>query len=200
MKTVFTTIILLFSICQYSMSQFTSKEKDLIYNDSIDIPFEVLKVTNFEDSLFLRQPSSDIVFSNNNKDLETLAARMIKTMEAAGGVGIAAPQIGIARNIFIFMRIDKPDHPICIAINPKLIEVPKETVCFVGDGCLSIPDTRGNSIRYPWVKVEYYDLNGNLIQEELSGFSRDTDFTGIIFQHEYDHLQGVLFVDKLYED
>lgn len=54
-------------------------------------------------------------------------------------------------------------------------------------------------MRYPWIDVEYYNEKGELKQERLSGYSRETDFTGIIFQHEFDHLQGVLFIDKLCE-
>lgn len=198
MKSLFIVIFVLFS--QYSMAQFTAQEKEIIYNGDIDTPFEVLQITNEKDSLFLRQTASDVDFTADNKDLKYLIARMLKTMEVAGGVGIAAPQIGISRNIFIFTRIDKTDHPTCIAINPKLAKTPTETVCFVGDGCLSIPNVRGNSIRYPWVEVEYYTSEGNQVKEKLEGFSRATDFTGIIFQHEYDHLKGVLFIDKLYQE
>ena len=182
------------------MAQFTAQEKEIIYSGRIDTPFDVLQITNKQDSLFLRQTATDVSFSADNEDLKYLVARMLKTMEVAGGVGIAAPQIGISRNIFIFTRIDKPDHHTCIAINPKLAKTPNETVGFIGDGCLSIPSTRGNSIRYPWVEVEYYTTDGELVQERLEGFSRSTDFTGVIFQHEYDHLKGVLFIDKLYEE
>lgn len=198
MKSLFIGLFVLF--CQVAMAQFTAQEKEIIYNGDMDTPFEVLLITNQQDSLFLRQKALDVDFTDDNEDLNYLIARMIKTMEVADGVGIAAPQIGISRNIFIFKRIDKPGNPTCVAINPKLEETPNETVCFEGDGCLSIPNTRGNSIRYPWVEVAYYTPDGVLIKERLEGFSRSTDFTGIIFQHEYDHLKGVLFIDKLYKE
>ncbi|MDR2834734.1 MAG: peptide deformylase, partial [Bacteroidales bacterium] len=67
------------------------------------------------------------------------------------------------------------------------------------DGCLSIPDFSGNSQRYPWVEVEYLNQNGEKITEKLTGYSRLTSFTAVIFQHEYDHLRGTLFIDKLCE-
>lgn len=185
-----------------SMAQFTSKEIALINSGSENMPFGVLLTTNEEDSLFLRKKCIDIDKDNivGNKDLELLIERMITTMDAESGVGLAAPQIGIGRNLFIFVRVDDPDYPIGVAINPRIINHPDETICFEGDGCLSIPNTSGNSIRYPWIEVEYTDPNGDLVQEKLEGFSRDDNFVGIIFQHEYDHLQGILFIDKLCTD
>lgn len=96
------------------------------------------------------------------------------------------------------MRIDKPGFPIQVAINPRIVNHPNETVCFEGDGCLSIPNISANSIRYPWVEVEYWDENGDFHKEKLMGYSREYDFTSIIFQHEFDHLNGVLFTDKIY--
>lgn len=185
-----------------SMAQLTNNEKSLINSETKNIPFRVLLTDNENDSLFLRTKCIDISnydIKNNAKDLRLLIDRMICTMDAESGVGLAAPQIGIGRNVFIFSRIDIPEHPVCVAINPKIIDHPSETICFEGDGCLSIPNVRGNSIRYPWVEVEYTDLEGNIIRERLEGYSRGDNFTGIIFQHEFDHLQGVLFIDKLCE-
>lgn len=180
-----------------SMAQFTQDEIVLINNGTTETPFRVLKVTDQQDSIFLRQKCSDIKNINESEDLQLLIDRLKTTMAIESGVGIAAPQVGIARNIFLFTRIDKTDYPVIVAINPKIVNHPEETVCFERDGCLSIPGISGNSIRYPWVDVEYTDENGNLIKERLQGYSRETDFTGIVFQHEFDHLQGVLFIDKL---
>ena len=179
------------------MAQFTQDEKDLINSGTTETPFRVLKVTDQQDSIFLRQKCSDIENINESEDLQLLIDRLKATMAAESGVGIAAPQVGIGRNIFLFTRIDKANYPVIVAINPKIVNHPEETICFERDGCLSIPGISGNSIRYPWVDVEYTDENGNLVQERLEGYSRESDFTGIIFQHEFDHLQGVLFIDKL---
>ncbi|QIK54098.1 peptide deformylase [Dysgonomonas sp. HDW5B] len=188
-------VLTLFSV--KSMAQFTQDEKDLINSGTTETPFRVLKVTDQQDSIFLRQKCSDIENINESEDLQLLIDRLKATMAAESGVGIAAPQVGIGRNIFLFTRIDKANYPVIVAINPKIVNHPEETICFERDGCLSIPGISGNSIRYPWVDVEYTDENGNLVQERLEGYSRESDFTGIIFQHEFDHLQGVLFIDKL---
>ncbi|PXV58122.1 peptide deformylase [Dysgonomonas alginatilytica] len=179
------------------MAQFTQEEKNLINNGTPETPFRVLTITDQQDSIFLRQKCSAIENSNGSKDLQLLIDRLKATMAFEEGVGIAAPQVGIAKNLFLFTRIDQPDYPVIVAINPKIVNHPQETICFERDGCLSIPDVSGNSIRYPWVDVEYTDENGNLVQERLEGYSRETDFTGIVFQHEFDHLQGILFIDKL---
>lgn len=188
-------VLTLFSV--KSMAQFTQDEKDLINSGTTETPFRVLKVTDQQDSIFLRQKCSDIENINESEDVQILIDRLKTTMAAESGVGIAAPQVGIGRNIFLFTRIDKANYPVIVAINPKIVNHPEETICFERDGCLSIPGISGNSIRYPWVDVEYTDENGNLVQERLEGYSRESDFTGIIFQHEFDHLQGVLFIDKL---
>lgn len=180
-----------------SMAQFTQDEKILINSGTTETPFRVLKVTDQQDSIFLRQKCSDIEDISDSVDVQILIDRLKTTMAAESGVGIAAPQVGIGRNIFLFTRIDKANYPVIVAINPKIVNHPEETICFKRDGCLSIPGISENSIRYPWVDVEYTDENGNLIQERLEGYSRENDFTGIIFQHEFDHLQGVLFTDKL---
>lgn len=185
----------LFSI--KSMAQFTQNEKILINSGTTETPFRVLKVTDQQDSIFLRQKCSDIEDISDSLDVQILIDRLKTTMAVESGVGIAAPQVGIGRNIFLFTRIDKANYPVIVAINPKIVNYPEETICFERDGCLSIPGISGNSIRYPWVDVEYTDENGNLVQERLEGYSRESDFTGIIFQHEFDHLQGILFTDKL---
>jgi len=191
-------ILLLLASCQ-SGKYLTKAEKALITGGSSDTPFSVLLTTGLQDSLFLRQVCSNISPDKDRQEIRLLIDRLKATLAVEQGVGIAAPQVGIARNIFLFVRIDKPDRPVEVAINPRIVEHPKERICFERDGCLSIPDRGGNSYRYPWVEVEYANENGELVRERLSGYSRGGDFTGIIFQHEYDHLQGILFIDKFCE-
>lgn len=195
-------VVSLFS-CKNEDLMLTETEKELINSASVEMPFYVLQTTVEADSVFLRLKAKDVDIASIGKDedLAQLIARMKVTLMQEHGVGLAAPQVGISRNVFLFMRIDQPDSLIITtAINPKIVNHSDETVCFEGDGCLSIPDVAGNSIRYPWVDVEYYTEQGELVNERLSGYSRETDFTGIIFQHEFDHLQGVLFIDKLWEE
>ena len=177
----------------------TKEEIALINNGAIDNSYEVLLTTGKEGSLFLRQKSVDLDTDNiaNNKDLQFFIEKLKMTLAVESGVGIAAPQVGLGRNLFLFMRIDKPGIPVQVAINPRIVGHADETVCFENDGCLSVPGMSGDTKRYPWVDVEYYNEKGELIKEKLSGHSREGDFTGVIFQHEFDHLQGILFTDRL---
>ena len=178
----------------------TPHETNIINNGNEQTPFRVLKTDNLEDSVFLRQKSVEITDIKNiadNKSLQLFIERLKLTMQAENGVGIAAPQVGIGRNLFIFLRLDKPEYPMEAAINPKITNHSEETICFQGDGCLSVPDRSGTTKRYAWIEVEYYNEKGELIKEKLSGGTRETDFTGVIFQHEYDHLLGILFYDRI---
>ncbi|MDR1130368.1 MAG: peptide deformylase [Prevotellaceae bacterium] len=177
----------------------TKEEKNLINSGGENESFRVLLTVNKQDSLVLRQKSKTVDLGKDTDDLKLLIKRLKVTLEAEKGVGIAAPQVGILRNLFIIVRVDKPDMPFEAVINPQIISHPEETVCFENDGCLSIPEISGNSVRYPWILVEYFNENGEKIREKLTGHSRGDNFAAIIFQHEYDHLRGVLFIDKLCE-
>ncbi len=180
----------------------TINELRIIENGDPETPFRVLKTDNTEDSIFLRKKSVAIPNPHNiatNQQLQLLIHRLKLTMVEENGVGIAAPQVGIGRNLFIFMRLDKPDYPMVAAINPKIVNHSDETICFEGDGCLSVPNQSGTTRRYAWIEVEYYNEKGILVKERLEGGSRKSDFTGVVFQHEYDHLQGILFYDRLCE-
>lgn len=176
---------------------FSSPEKQLINSGSGAQPMRVLTIDNKEDSLILRKRSVDIGIIKGDPTLALLLDRMRATMNEEDGIGIAAPQIGINRNIFLFVRMHEPGQKVQVAINPKILAHSEELICFERDGCLSIPDLRGNSKRYSWTEVSYYDENGVQIKEKLSGYKRPQDFTNVIFQHEYDHINGVLFIDKL---
>ena len=191
------TLILLYS-CN-TLQKMTNSEIKHIESANALTPFRVLLTTNEQDLKILRRPCKDINFGKDGENVEKLISRMKATMFAESGVGIAAPQIGISRNIFLFVRVDQPNAPVEVAINPKIINHPDETICFERDGCLSIPDISANSIRYPWIEVEYLNENGKKIREKLVGYSRKDNFVAVIFQHEFDHLQGVLFTDKLCE-
>jgi len=194
-------IIISLSACN-SKENMTDKEKSITYSDGIDVPFRVLQTNDKQDSLFLREKSLDIDNIKNianDKNWQYFIQRLKLTMAVESGVGIAAVQVGIHRNMFLFMRLDKPERPVEVAINPRIVNHAQEIICFEDDGCLSIPDMSGDTKRYLWVDVEYYNEKGELIKERLSGSSRESDFTGVIFQHEFDHLQGILYIDRLYE-
>lgn len=181
----------------------TKTEKDLINNEDLMTPFRVLQIDNTEDLLILRKKCIDVDNVKTiaeDKDFQLFIERLKLTMKVESGVGIAAPQVGLGRNVFLFLRIDKPGFPVQVAINPRITSHSIDMICFERDGCLSVPDLSGNTMRYSWIEVEYYDETGTPQQERLSGYSREGDFTGVIFQHEYDHLQGILFIDKLCQE
>lgn len=199
-KIIFICTILCAIYSCKSVKMMTNSELEILNNGGADVPMRVLLITDKQDSLVLRKKSSDIDIKKNKANLQLLIDRLKITMNEAMGVGIAAPQVGINKNVFLFTRIDKPDYPVEAVINPRIVAHSEEEVCFEGDGCLSIPDLSGNSKRWAWVEVEYYDIDNNLIRERIEGYSRKDGFTGVIFQHEYDHLQGVLFIDKLCDE
>ncbi|WP_280670168.1 MULTISPECIES: peptide deformylase [unclassified Dysgonomonas] len=175
----------------------TKEEIELINNGTAQTPFRVLLVTDEADALFLRRQCRDIEHIEADKDLHFFIERLKLTMEQENGIGIAAPQVGLGRNLFLFTRLDRPEYPVQVAINPRIVAHSDETMDFEGDGCLSIPDFNGTSLRYRWVDVEYTDQDGSLHKERLHAGGRGDDYTGVIFQHEYDHLQGILFTDRL---
>jgi peptide deformylase len=175
----------------------TKEERQLINNGSADEAFRVLLTIDERDSLILRSKSRPIDLTADKDDLDLLINRMKTTLSVKEGVGIAAPQVGILRDLFLIIRVDKPGMPVEAIINPTIVAHSDTTVCFESDGCLSIPEIRGNSIRYTWVEVEYFDADGKKIREILTGHSREDNFAAVIFQHEYDHLNGILFIDKL---
>lgn len=107
------------------------------------------------------------------------------------GVGLAAPQVGISERFFIAKFEDKNpgnNHKFVAVFNPKILTASKKERQFM-EGCLSIPDYYGKITRPNRIKVSYMTQEGQIIEETLSGVN------ATIFQHEYDHLYGKLFID-----
>ena len=121
---------------------------------------------------------------------------LVETMRAANGAGLAAPQVGVARRVFCVEVRDNPRYPykpdleLRVLVNPELRMLSDETFMSY-EGCLSIPDLRGLLPRALEVEVAYTDREGNRVVEEVRGLSAGT------FQHEQDHLDGILFVDRV---
>jgi peptide deformylase len=193
---IITGMLVLLASCK-TMQPFAEADKSLIVSGTAETPFRVLQITDKQDSILLRKPCANLKNFAGDSTFHMLIARMKKTLEVENGVGIAAPQIGISKNLFLFMRLDLPDKPVHVAVNPRIVNHPDTTVCFERDGCLSIPNRSGNSVRYSRIDVEYWNEKGEKIHERLEGYSRQNTFTAIIFQHEYDHTRGILFTDKL---
>ena len=149
----------------------------------------------------LRQKTEKI--DTNYPDLNSLVESMWETMYNANGVGLAAPQIGLALRLFVVdaspfaadpelseeeqQQIKNFKH---VFINPRITTFHGEGVEF-NEGCLSIPDIRGEVTREDGISISYYDLEFNQHELELTGLASR------VVQHEYDHIEGKLFTDKL---
>lgn len=120
-----------------------------------------------------------------NDRIITLLDDMIETMHHDMGVGIAAPQVGVARRICI---IEPYEDMLVELINPVILESEGEQLSV--EGCLSVPGKIGDVIRPERVVVKYLDRTGEEIIEEF------VDFEAIVVSHEMDHLDGILYVDK----
>lgn len=126
------------------------------------------------------------------EEIRQLAADMLETMYDAPGVGLAAPQVG--RNIRMLVMdagAQEDEKQPRVIINPQLT-LEGEKIVSKQEGCLSVPyNYRADVPRYERVHLRAQDMDGNVIDEELSGFP------AIIVQHEYDHLEGLLFIDHI---
>ena len=148
----------------------------------------------------LKRKSKEI--TGSYPDLKKLISNMYDTMYSAKGVGLAAPQIGKSIKIFIidtspFLKIDDDeikDYEVSSVkqtfINPTILDETGEFWSFE-EGCLSIPHIREEVKRKSFIKIEYYDENFNYRKDDFSGI------VARVIQHEYDHIQGILFTDKL---
>ena len=136
-------------------------------------------------------------------DLEKLITNMKETMYNASGVGLAAPQIGKAIRLFLIDAspfsedddLSEEERTLLksfnrVFINPKILEEEGEEWIF-NEGCLSIPDVREDVSRQPKITIEYQDENFTVHTETLEGLAAR------VFQHEFDHIEGILFTDKL---
>ncbi|MCR5070388.1 MAG: peptide deformylase [Bacteroidales bacterium] len=145
-----------------------------------------------EDSVFLRASSRDIPErAFGTPELQTLIAKMLATVNdpSQGGVGIAAPQVGINRRIVCLQRLDLAGEPFEPYINIQIDSLAGEIT--VGqEGCLSLPGLSGMVPRHTRVHVTYRTPEGTHVAEWIDGF------TAIIFQHECDHLDGTLYTDR----
>lgn len=138
---------------------------------------------------FLRKKTKNV----EKEDLENvkkLLPIMFETMYKAGGIGLAAPQVGIGLRFFIIDLMQKDQSEQIIIINPEIIEE-SETLESYKEGCLSFPEQYSEVIRPEKIKIRYMDLEGNPQEMEADGL------LARCIQHETDHLDGILFVDHI---
>src|SRR5690349_2468841 len=122
--------------------------------------------------------------------VQALIDDMVEAMHEAHGVGLAAPQLGEEVQIFVYQAAGPPEIPLRVVINPLITPQVREVV-YDWEGCLSIPELRGLVPRHPTVRVQGLDREGRPLDYAVSGFEAR------IVQHEYDHLNGVVFLDRM---
>ncbi|MEC8883696.1 MAG: peptide deformylase [Bacteroidota bacterium] len=159
-------------------------------------PLRVFKITNKQDSLLLRTPSEHVNVDPKDTVLMNLINRMYATVRdsLSLGAGIAAPQVGILKKIAWVQRFDKEGFPFEVIINPVIRQYSKKKQdC--PEGCLSIPGRRDTlSSRAYAILVEYDTPDASHEIEMVE------DFTAVVFQHEIDHLNGILYLDHLKQE
>ena len=135
----------------------------------------------------LRKVAENVEFDD---DLKALVKAMFERMFASKGVGLAAPQVGLQKRVLVLNEDGEDNEKNLALINPKIVELSGPKTLFE-EGCLSFPGIYAEVTRPDRCRVEAFDVDGNKIEREFSGFESR------IVQHEYDHLEGVLLVDRM---
>ncbi|MBA4410187.1 MAG: peptide deformylase [Bacteroidota bacterium] len=151
----------------------------------------IYPVTVFGDPV-LRKKAEPV--TKDFQDLKGFIQNMFETMYNSDGVGLAAPQVGQAVRLFILDTTTTEEDGLTgikkTFINPEIIEKSGDE-WVLNEGCLSLPEIREDVLRPETVKIKYLDEDLNPYEETYSGF------TSRVIQHEYDHLEGIMFVDYL---
>ena len=169
-----------------------TKQEKAVINGQGQV-MRVLTVDDPHDSIFLRKKSVD--FSDRDLNSPTfiiLAGKMVSTVTdpSQDGVGIAGPQVGLSRRVIAVQRFDKEGEPFEVYPNIRIESLSGDVVPGQ-EGCLSVPGERGSVSRYSTVVVSYKDpLTLMTVRDTVDGF------TAVIFQHEIDHLEGILYIDR----
>ena len=189
---------------------FTAAELAMIHeSDSI---MRVLTIDAPSDLAVLRSLSYDLSDSALlSDDFKRLAELMVATVThpSQDGVGIAGPQVGLNRRVVAVQRFDKEGEPFEVYPNVRIVWA-SDSLAAGPEGCLSVPDRRGEVLRSQEIVIEYADIDGAeySCKEGRLNSNRDvkpipmvrdtvSGFTAVIFQHEVDHLDGVLYIDRL---
>lgn len=169
-----------------------SSEKEIISGQP-DV-MRVYTIDNPEDSVILRTVSKGL----RRKDLKSdeyreLSRKLIATVTdpSQDGVGIAGPQVGINRRVVAVQRYDKPGEPFEVYPNIRILGTFGNREAGI-EGCLSVPDKSGMVMRYKQIIIAYTNLNSMKDTTEMV-----EGYTAVIFQHETDHLDGILYTDKM---
>jgi len=155
----------------------------------------ILTIESKKDEDILRTPSKEIPVKDISKYTDFFnkllnTAKHSKELVGVQSVGIASPQVG--KLIRAFYVKSSEDGKYKLYINPRIKNL-QLTQRVNKEGCLSIPNIEGNVSRFDSIQIEYLDIEGNKRVEKLR------DWDAVVAQHEYDHLEGILFIDKLVE-
>ncbi|MDA3928232.1 MAG: peptide deformylase [Prolixibacteraceae bacterium] len=188
---VFSIALLFFSACK--TDGFSKSELSLIQSESSNAILPLFTINVKSDSILLRNEARSIKKKYiGSETLEHLRKRMYATVidSLNGGVGIAAPQIGIGVKMIYVQRFDKKGEPFEVYYNAKIEEY-GDSINSGREGCLSVPNYQGYVSRSQDIAISYLDSVGHFNREKIN------DFTAVIFQHEIDHIQGVLYYDHI---
>ena len=156
----------------------------------------ILAVAQRGEVILTLKAASVTTLELNSAWLSELAAAMQATMLERNGVGIAAPQVYVSKRVIIVASRPNPRYPdapemdAVVMVNPEILEKSESTI-LGEEGCLSVPNERGQVARAEMVRVKYLTLQGKLVETVFHGFPAR------IVQHEVDHLDGVLFVERI---
>ena len=175
---------------------FNQEQTALVTAGRANQPMRVFKINIPSDSTLLRSKSTRVIPDLNDATLKLMTDRLLTTVRdsLSLGVGIAAPQVGILKNIIWVQRFDKPDFPFEVYLNPVIKQyTKKKQPCM--EGCLSIPNKQAETQNRAYaILLEYDKMDGTHVIEMIE------DFTSVIFQHEIDHLHGIMFTDHLEQE
>lgn len=147
----------------------------------------IREIVKYPDPVLQRPAERVTVFDAN---LETLVADMFESMYAAKGIGLAAPQIGVSKQVTVIdLSFEKNPDEKLVLINPEIVE--RDGKQYEEEGCLSLPEIREKVSRSAHVKVRAQDVKGEW--QEFEG----EELLARAFQHEIDHLQGILFFQRV---
>lgn len=186
--------------CGTEPEGFSRQELSLIHEaDSI---MRVLTIDSPADEAVLRTSSTDLsAESLRSDDYKKLTELMLATVThpSQDGVGIAAPQVGINRRVVAVQRFDKEGEPFEVYPNIRIVWA-SDLLKAGPEGCLSVPEMRGEVLRSQEIVIEYADISSDSLNDSSSlPTERETvsGFTAVIFQHEVDHLEGILYIDRV---
>jgi peptide deformylase len=152
--------------------------------------FKIFTINNKEEEVFLRKKTEEFDFKKFSlKEINELISEMKKAMKKANGIGLSANQVGLPYRLFIAQIPEKSNNKFYVVFNPKIEKLDGETLN-LDEGCLSVPQKYGQVPRREKIIISGFNRYGKPIKIKAWGLLAH------IFQHEIDHLDGKLFIDK----